>query len=77
MCIVTVGTLRNKHTVNDHILHSVFSLHRDPRPAYQNVVRMVQDVNIRLQNWDILLKNIRAYYTVSKNQNFQYAHPAE
>ncbi|KAL3873251.1 hypothetical protein ACJMK2_036390 [Sinanodonta woodiana] len=34
----------------------------DPRPAYQKVTRLVKDVNIRLQNWDILMKNIRAYY---------------
>lgn len=42
-----------------------FIFFRDPRPSYQNVVRMVRDVNIRLQNWDILIKNIRAYYAVS------------
>ncbi|XP_053400629.1 girdin-like isoform X3 [Mercenaria mercenaria] len=35
----------------------------DPRPAYQNVIKTVRDVNIRMQNWDILLKNIKAYYS--------------
>ncbi|KAK3093661.1 hypothetical protein FSP39_018593 [Pinctada imbricata] len=35
----------------------------DPRPAnYQGVNRAVEDANIRLQNWDILIKNIRAFY---------------
>ncbi|KAK3591834.1 hypothetical protein CHS0354_007697 [Potamilus streckersoni] len=34
----------------------------DPRPAYQKVTRLVKDINIRLQNWDVLMKNIRAYY---------------
>ncbi|XP_052272930.1 girdin-like isoform X2 [Dreissena polymorpha] len=35
----------------------------DPRPAYQNVVRKVRDANMRHQNWDLLLKNIKAYYS--------------
>ncbi|XP_060577829.1 girdin-like isoform X3 [Ruditapes philippinarum] len=35
----------------------------DPRPQYKNVVQTVRDTTMRMQNWDILLKNIKAYYT--------------
>ncbi|XP_046341956.1 girdin-like isoform X2 [Haliotis rufescens] len=35
----------------------------DPRPAYQNLHRVVDDdASIRQLNWDLLIKNIRAYY---------------
>ena len=47
-------------------LSPLFFYFRDPRRAYENINRVVRDVNIRLQNWDILIKNIRAYYSVSK-----------
>ena len=38
---------------------------RDQREAYGNVQRAVEDVSVRIINWDILVKNIRAYYLVS------------
>ncbi|XP_076464558.1 uncharacterized protein LOC143296482 [Babylonia areolata] len=34
----------------------------DQREAYGNVQRAVEDVSVRIVNWDILVKNIRAYY---------------
>ncbi|XP_060071604.1 girdin-like [Ylistrum balloti] len=34
----------------------------DPRPTNQSVNRHVDDVDARLHNWDLLLRNIRGYY---------------
>ncbi|XP_021348797.1 girdin-like isoform X2 [Mizuhopecten yessoensis] len=34
----------------------------DPRPTNQSVNRQVDDVDARLHNWDILLRNIRGYF---------------
>ncbi|XP_070181839.1 girdin-like isoform X2 [Littorina saxatilis] len=34
----------------------------DQREAYGNVQRAVEDVSVRIVNWDILIKNIRGYY---------------
>ncbi|XP_052767622.1 girdin-like isoform X3 [Mya arenaria] len=36
---------------------------RGAHSAYDDVNPLVQDVNSRLQNWDILIRNIRAYYS--------------
>ncbi|KAK3801824.1 hypothetical protein RRG08_048411 [Elysia crispata] len=34
----------------------------DPRPAYDSVNRNVEDVSVRLHNWDLLVKNVRGFY---------------
>ncbi|GFN99010.1 protein daple [Plakobranchus ocellatus] len=36
----------------------------DPRPAYDGVNRNVEDVSVRLHNWDLLVKNVRAFYRI-------------
>ncbi|GFR67510.1 girdin-like isoform X5, partial [Elysia marginata] len=34
----------------------------DPRPAYDGVNRHVEDISVRLHNWDLLVKNVRGFY---------------
>lgn len=47
----------------------------DPRPInYQNVNRAVEDVNIQLHNWEILVRNIRAYYVVGNSVTLNLGH---
>ena len=54
----------NKIFANTHIIYVSFS-HSDPRPAYNGVNRNVEDVSVRLHNWDLLVKNVRGFYRVS------------
>ena len=37
----------------------------DNRQGYTNVNETVDDMNSRLQNWDILIRNIKTFYVVS------------
>lgn len=42
----------------------------DSRPVYANVNDTVDDMNSRLQNWDILIRNIKSFYVVSPRNHF-------
>merc|ERR1711963_792044 len=35
----------------------------DPRPAYDAVNRDVTDASVRLNNWEVLVRNIRGFYS--------------
>jgi hypothetical protein len=43
----------------------IFCLHSDSRSAVDSVISTVDDAKDRVHNWDVLLKNIQAYYQVS------------
>ena len=45
------------------------SFFRDPR-AGTDVLTNVEDVKDRIHNWDVLLKNIKAYYQVPHLQQY-------
>ncbi|XP_048734399.1 girdin-like isoform X3 [Ostrea edulis] len=66
--VLWVETFRNGRTLEfkdlcDGVFLNDVMLQIDPRPInYQNVNRAVEDVNIQLHNWEILVRNIRAYY---------------
>nr|XP_022333848.1 girdin-like isoform X3 [Crassostrea virginica] len=66
--VLWVETFRNGRALEfkdlcDGVFLNDVMLQIDPRPInYQNVNRAVEDVNIQLHNWEILLRNVRAYY---------------
>ncbi|XP_062573804.1 girdin-like isoform X4 [Saccostrea cucullata] len=82
--VLWVETFSNGRTLEfkdlcDGVFLNDVMLQIDPRPInYQNVNRAVEDVNIQLHNWEILIRNIRAYYVdvlqqllILKLPNFQ------
>ncbi|XP_011447638.3 girdin isoform X2 [Magallana gigas] len=66
--VLWVETFRNGRALEfkdlcDGVFLNDVMLQIDPRPInYQNVNRAVEDVNIQLHNWEILIRNVRAYY---------------
>ncbi|XP_061172123.1 girdin-like isoform X3 [Saccostrea echinata] len=66
--VLWVETFSNGRTLEfkdlcDGVFLNDVMLQIDPRPInYQNVNRAVEDVNIQLHNWEILIRNVRAYY---------------
>lgn len=54
--------------LGDAIFHSHFSSPRDPRPTNQRINKHVNnDVNLRIQNLTILVRNIKTYYQVRRD----------
>ncbi|KAL5009181.1 hypothetical protein ScPMuIL_014762 [Solemya velum] len=67
--VVWVKTFKafGSHTLEFHDLcDGVFLIDAmkqiDPRPAYSGLNRKVDDVSVRIHNWEILVRNIQAYY---------------
>lgn len=68
-----VKTIQTTHVKGINIFLSFmlnFPYFSDSRPVYANVNDTVDDMNSRLQNWDILIRNIKSFYVVSPRNHF-------
>ncbi|XP_076099398.1 girdin-like isoform X3 [Mytilus galloprovincialis] len=81
--VLWVETFANGRSIEFQDLHDGIFLNKvlqqiDSRPVYANVNDTVDDMNSRLQNWDILIRNIKSFYVdvlqqilIVKLPNFQ------
>ncbi|XP_052106047.1 girdin-like isoform X2 [Mytilus californianus] len=71
--VLWVETFANGRSIEFQDLHDGIFLNKvlqqiDSRPVYDNVNDTVDDMNSRLQNWDILIRNIKSFYVDALQQ---------